>query len=101
MSDPVSFGDALRRVLGRLGVPDVEVLLALEGEWRELAGPLWGEHTRPLVLRNGELVVEATTPQAVSMLKYAVGDLQRALDQRFGEGVVESIRLQAPGRRGL
>ncbi|MGH8875060.1 MAG: DUF721 domain-containing protein [Acidimicrobiia bacterium] len=96
--DLEALGSTLAEVLAGLGMVDLEVVLALSREWPGLAGELWAEHSRPVVLRDGELTVEAAGPAALPLLRYATGELQRRLDQRFGEGVVESIRVRPPGR---
>ncbi len=96
MSRPVELGQALREVLAALGLPDLETHLRIEEEWEELAGPPWSEHSRPLYLRRGELVVEATSPMAMSLLKFGVASLERRLRERLGEGVVERVVLRRP-----
>jgi hypothetical protein len=82
--------------LQNLGIDRLDVILALVDEWSTCAPQPWSSHASPLLLKGGELVVEARSSEAVSLLRYAVGDLLRALDERFGEGVVGSVRVQAP-----
>jgi hypothetical protein len=33
------------------------------------------------------------------MLRYAIGDLMRRLDEHLGEGVVETVRVVGPDQR--
>ncbi len=82
--------------LQNLGLERLDVVLALAGEWGSLVPEPWCTHATPSLIKDGELLVEASSPQAVSLLRYAVGDLLRTLDERFGEGVVVSVRVQAP-----
>lgn len=82
-----------------MGLERVEVTLALQNEWDELAGSPWAGASRPMVVRDGELTVEADSASTVRYLRYAVGDLSRRLDERFGEGVVNSIVVKAPPAR--
>ncbi len=96
MTRPVELGAAIREVLASLGLPDPEVHLRLEAEWAELAGPPWSDHARPLYLRRGELVVEATSPMAMSLLRYSVASLEQRLRERLGEGVVQRVVLRRP-----
>lgn len=74
----------VRRVLGRLGLRDVDVMLRLRDEWDELAGAPWAGVSQPLGLQGGELVVEAAVPGLVGTLRYGeqalVGTLSAALD---------------------
>ena len=97
MSEPVRFDAALADVLRRLGMAPVEVLVDLEEHWDEIAGDPWVGVSRPVVLRDGELVVEATSAPAAGLLRYAVGDLHRRLDSRLGPGIVDRIAVRLPG----
>ena len=84
------------RALKNLGIERLDVMLSLAGEWKELTPEPWCSLGTPVLLKGGELLVEAASPQTVSLLRYAVGDLLRALDDRFGVGVVGSVRVQSP-----
>ncbi len=98
MTDPVRFDAALANVLRRLGMAPVEVLVDLGEHWDEIAGAPWVGVSRPVVLRDGELVVEAMSGPAAGLLRYAVGDLHRRLDSRLGPGIVDRIAVRLPGR---
>jgi predicted nucleic acid-binding Zn ribbon protein len=97
--DPTSLGDVLRGVLRRLGVADLELWRRIETEWAELAGSPWDSHSRPASLGDGVLVVEATSPAAVSLLRYGVTGLRARLSEQLGEGVVTEVVVRPP-RRG-
>lgn len=88
-------GGMIGGALRKLGLERLDVVLALLDEWEELAPDPWRQHARPVLLRGGELLVEALSAPAVSLLRYATGDLLRALDERFGEGVVSVVRVRA------
>lgn len=96
MKDLHSLGALLRSTLGALGLERVEVTLALQNEWEELAGDPWAGASRPMVVRDGELTIEADSASTVRFLRYAIGDLSRKLDERFGEGVINNIVVKAP-----
>ena len=96
---PEPLESLLERLLGKLGLPAPSVSRDLEERWEEVAGAPWSGQTRPLFIREGELVVEAVSPALVGLLRYAVGDLMKRLDGHLGEGVVESVRVVAPNRR--
>jgi predicted nucleic acid-binding Zn ribbon protein len=93
------FSDALETMLGRLGITLPEVQTRLIEEWDEIAGKPWVGRSRPRVIKDRTLVVEATSPSMVSLLRYGESSLLEALAERFGEGVVESIEIVVPGRR--
>ena len=86
-------------LLAKLGLPAPSVSLSLDERWDEIAGSPWSGQTRPLFIREGELVVEAISPALVGMLRYAIGDLMRRLDDQLGEGVVETVRVIGPNQR--
>jgi hypothetical protein len=89
----------LEGLLAELGLPAPSVSKSLTESWDEIAGPPWSGQTRALFIREKELVVEAVSPALVGMLRYAVGDLMRRLDDHLGEGVVETIRVVGPNHR--
>jgi hypothetical protein len=99
VTDPVRFDAALADVLHRLGMAPVEVLVDLEEHWDEIAGEPWVGASRPVVLRDGELVVEAVSGPAAGLLRYAVGELHRRLDTRLGPGTVDRVTVRLPDRR--
>jgi hypothetical protein len=90
----------ITRALHNLGIDRLDVTLSLMDEWPSVAPEPWRSHATPLMLKNGELLVQAESPQAVRLLRYAIGSLLQALDERFGAGVIGSVRVQspAPGR---
>ena len=96
MSRLESMDGLVAKALHNLGLERLDVMLSLVGEWETLAPEPWCSHASPVLLKGGELLIEAASPQAVSLLRYAVGDLLRSLDGRFGEGVVGSVRVQSP-----
>jgi len=91
-----SMGGLIAEALQNLGIKRLDVMLKLVDEWETLAPEPWCSHSSPLLLKGGELLVEARSPEAVRLLRYAVGDLIRALDGQFGEGAVATVRVQAP-----
>jgi hypothetical protein len=98
MSQPVALEDLLESVLARFGLPAPSISRSLGDRWDDLAGEPWAGHTRPLFIRERELVVEAASPALVGMLRYAVGDLMRRLDDQLGANVVDSVRVVGPAR---
>ncbi len=84
--------------LSGLGISHIGVTIRLINDWDELAGEPWAEQTRPLGIRDGELIVETATASLVSMFRYATGSLHQRLEGLIGEGVISSITVQAPPR---
>jgi hypothetical protein len=96
MSRLESMDALLVNALRNLGIERLDVMLKMVAEWETLTPEPWCSHSNPVLLKGGELVVEARSAQVVSLLRYAVGDLLRTLDERFGEAVVGSVRVQSP-----
>lgn len=96
MKDLEGIGGPLRHALRRLGLTDVEQFMRLANHWDDVAGPPWAGATQPLMLQDGQLIVEAAQLAAVRMLRYATGDLQRRLDDFLGVGEVKTIRVIGP-----
>jgi len=99
MREPESLEGIMRNVLAKMGLPAPSISVSLQENWSEVAGEPWAGQTRPLFIRDKELVVEAISPALVGMLRYGVGDLLRRIDQHLGEGIVESVRVVGPDRR--
>lgn len=95
-SKPEALETVLARLLGSLGLPSPELLPRMRASWDSLAGPPWAGQSVPVFVRRGELVIQATAPQLVSILRYATGDLLRRLDEEFGPGRIETVRVVGP-----
>ena len=68
-------------------------------EWSELAPEPWKGGSEPLVVLGSELVVRAASAHGVRLLRYAIGDLLRALHERFGTETITEVRVVAPSGR--
>ena len=64
---PVS--DTVSTILLRLGLPPIARLEELIRRWEELAGSQWGSQAAPIVVRHGELLVEACDRRVVRWLR--------------------------------
>jgi hypothetical protein len=95
----IPFEEALGRTLRNMGLAEPALMLDLGSEWSELAGEPWNSKARPLFVRSGVLVVEATDPGSVTFLRYGVAELQRRLGERFGEDIISRVEIRPPSRR--
>ena len=86
MNEPVRFDAALAEALPGWGSPPSRCWWTSRSTGTRSPGAPWVGISRPVVLRDGELVVEATSGPAAGLLRYAVGDLHRRLDSRLGPG---------------
>lgn len=99
MREPRPIGELLEALIARYRLADPDTWTRLQREWDTVAGHPWSGRSTPRSLQAGELVVEAVSPPAVSMLRYGVGALVERLTEEYGDGVVTSVRVVAP-RRG-
>lgn len=89
----------LRRALARLGLRDVDLMLAIRDDWDGLAGAPWAGASRPLGVSDGELTVEAAAPGLVATLRYAAPALADRLAERLDTRRIQSVRVVPPPRR--
>lgn len=103
MSDdlqPIAAG--LERLLRDMGMPRVFDVARLADEWPEVAGEPFASLSLPASYRGGELVVQVADGAGASLLKFHVGALVERLTERFGPGVVTTVRLRVGGgKKGL
>jgi len=92
------FSESVDEMFARLGLPDPVVMAGVSSEWDELAGAPWAGRSRPIYMKGTTLVVEAVSPSMIAFLRYGEAELLRTLAARFGEGVLASIEIKAPGR---
>lgn len=95
---PEALDSVLSRILATLGLPPPDLLPRLQQSWDDMAGPPWAGQSSPVLLRRGELVVESTSPQLISILRYASGELLRRLDEELGSGRIDTIRVVSARR---
>lgn len=95
-ADMSSFSSAMKDMFRRLGLPDPMLVGRMRDEWSEFAGPPWVGRSVPVTIRGTTLVVEASSPSLVAFLKYGTEDLLKAVAERFGPGVIDSIDVRPP-----
>lgn len=69
---------------------------AVLGRWSELVGPDVAEHSTPVSLRDGELVVAATSTAWATQLRTLQRQLLTRIAAGVGAGVVKRITVQGP-----
>jgi hypothetical protein len=95
-------GAGVEKMLRDLGMPETIDVAALVDDWAAIAGEPFGSMSTPTSFGDGVLTLTAQDGVAASLLKYRVGDLIGRLANRFGEGVVTSVRIRVRGhKKGL
>jgi len=87
--EPRPLHDSLRRVRRELGMEDPRRLIEVSDAWSELVGPQLAEHTRPVAIAGGVLLVEVDDNAWAAPLRYLSDELAR----RVG-GDVEQVRTR-------
>lgn len=94
MSDPRRIDELLDELLQALGVARPVDVAELVESWADVAGEPWGGRSRPVLLKDGELVVEVEDGTAATLLKYRQADLVERLGERLGRGLVSTVRVR-------
>ena len=99
-SEPLPIDDTLKRLLDRLGVVEASVWNRIRDDWDELSGSPWATQTTPVGMHGNKLVLEASSPQAVAMLRYGTTGLAHRLNAQLGADVVAEVVVKPPSRQG-
>lgn len=94
------FSRSVDEMFARLGLPEPTLMATLSSEWDQLAGPPWAGRSRPVYVKGGTLVVEASAGSMVAFLRYDAEGLLTRLGDRFGEGKIRQVDVRPPGRSG-
>ena len=98
-SEPLPIDDTLRRLLDRLGVVEASLWNRIRDDWVGLSGSPWATQTTPIGMHGRKLVVEATSPQAVAMLRYGTTGLTHRLNAQLGDDVISEVVVKPPSRQ--
>ena len=97
----VSVAEDVQLIASSLGLPPIGLLEELHDRWPDLAGRRWGSRASPIVVRHGELVVEAADRRIVRWLQHDTGQLMERIAKHFGPRFVTKVRVVGPaGSRG-
>ncbi|MGB4572845.1 MAG: DUF721 domain-containing protein [Rectinemataceae bacterium] len=64
------------------------------GSWRQIAGPRLGDHSRPVDVRNGILIVEAEHSGWIQLLQMRQEQIVASVQQRYPELGVRAMALK-------
>jgi predicted nucleic acid-binding Zn ribbon protein len=95
---PQPLSGALDRVARKLGAPRSSALSAVFARWEEIVGEGVAQHSRPLSLRDGALVVGVDEPGWATQVKFLSTTLLERLAEVAGEGVVNAIEVRVRPR---
>ena len=98
MREPKPIGDLLRVLIEQYRLADPGTWTRIQQDWDTVSGQPWSGRSTPRSLQNGELVVEASTPAAVAMLRYGIVGLVERLTEEYGAEVVTVVKVVPPRR---
>jgi hypothetical protein len=91
--EPTPITELLGLVVEQAGVTFGTGLARLKEGWEAIAGEAWAD-TRPMMIRDGLLVVEVPNGARASLLRFESDTLRERIHERFGPGFVTGIRLR-------
>lgn len=98
-SEPLPIDNTLRQLLDRLGVVEAALWNRIRDEWEDLSGSPWAAQTTPVGMHGRKLVLEASSPQAVAVLRYGTTGLTHRLNTQLGDGVISEVVVKPPSRQ--
>lgn len=98
MREPKRIGDLLRVLVEQYRLADPDTWSRLTADWDRVSGQPWSGRSSPRSLKDGELVVEASSPGEVRLLRYGVSALVERLGEEYGDGVVRAVKVVPPRR---
>jgi predicted nucleic acid-binding Zn ribbon protein len=91
---PKAISQVLSELMSRRGYARVQGAAAYDAAWREAAGPLAAQYTRPGQLRRGTLEVVVANSTLVQELGFQKQSLLRALASLLPDEGIENLRFR-------
>lgn len=91
----------LGSVSRRMGAPPPSVLVVVFAKWAEMVGPALAERCRPLVVRDGALIVAVDEPGWATELRFLGPAILRRAEELAGQAVADrlEVRVRPAGDR--
>jgi len=91
----VTAGDALKKLLPRLGLTERLNEQEVQNAWREIVGDFLAEHSTPTSMKEGILIVQVLQPTVRYELDRSwKPEILRKLKARFGAKAVKEVRFR-------
>lgn len=94
--DPQPLSAALERLVRDQGWEADSAVALLMGEWEQIVGRDLAVHVSPVGFTDGELTLQAVSTTWATQVRLLLPQVQRAIDDRVGRGVVGRIRIMGP-----
>lgn len=90
---PEPVGSVIREALGQGGMAEGAALGRLVRRWEEVVGADLARETMPVALRQGALVVAASSAAWAAQVRFLAPELGRQADRMLGGSRVRSVRV--------
>lgn len=97
--EATTLAQSLTGEVRRLGGPDLGVTTAVFAHWEDLVGPALADHSRPVSLRDGMLVVVVDQPAWATQLRYLSAQLLARLADVTGRSDICELRVRVEGEQ--
>ena len=91
---PTAIGDVLSELMARRGFARVQSAANYDAAWREAAGPLAAQYTRPGQLRRGTLEVVVANSTLVQELGFQKQELLKSLAALLPDDGIKNLRFR-------
>lgn len=90
--NPVPLENLVSNLMKKIGMGDLHWLNVLESEWADLVGDAVSKHTRPGIVKGGDLTVFVDSSVWMSELsRHGKGKIMDNLKKRFGKSKIRTI----------
>ena len=96
--DPRPLGESLDRVARGLGGPGAAMLGTVFSHWADVVGPVVADHSWPVSLARGVLVVAVDEPIWHTQLTFLQADILERLGAVAGAGAVTRVEVRVRAR---
>jgi predicted nucleic acid-binding Zn ribbon protein len=90
---PAPVGAVIREALGQAGLAEGAALGRLVRRWEEVVGADLARETMPVALRQGALVVAASSAAWAAQVRFLASEVGRQADRLLGGSKVRSVRV--------
>ncbi|MCB0995388.1 MAG: DUF721 domain-containing protein [Acidimicrobiales bacterium] len=94
LTEPVTLGTVLDRVLAGLDAPKADAIVAIHERWSEVVGEELAERTSPISIEDATLRIGVDSPAWAGHLRWAEADILRRVERVVGAGVVTSVQTR-------
>lgn len=96
---PKPISGSIETVLRHLGAPKASTVSTVFDQWAEIAGPAIAEHTEPLQIADGCLVIAVDDPAWASQLQWDAARLLEAVHAVVGDASITRLQTRVRPRR--